>query len=887
MNKSKFIRGIIGVTTSAAAVFSAFSPLAPISAAAEDNAETTVSVNTEDLPDKLMNGSFEWPKVETFVGDLNNASNTYTDTTNSSHNIQTGDGQEISFTNGMPWLVTTVDLFEDAVKKEDAENTSQQNGQFYWKTTAHDQRIELETDNVGVGDANTGMTKFWGQDCGDNWGAREGNQFAELVAEERASLYQNIKTEPGSVLTWSLDHRGRKTSNGTGVDTMALFIGPAQKGSINKTSSGTDSQDLFIAMVEQLYPNYAEEQSGNTPIERTFYAKPITDASSDIVVSQSRTNVCTDEWKCWIITDNNTNWVTRSGSYTVPDGQTATTFAFTPLTATNNWSDTYNQGNCLDNIRFSKQYPLIVTAMDGVTGTINGGGISNVTAEHTQEYAGSAEANSSVKIQIAPVHKTYKFVGAIVNGTYIKPEDEKYFTPNGDGSYILNLTMDESKNVHLMCSAVGEVHYDANGGTLPADMDSIYLFTKDDQTYTISNPPVYPGSIFVHWEVYASDGKTSYNATVGEKHTVTYDSTNHTFTITDEDNVTQNFTIPNNADKYAIVLRAVYDHTVEVQACTRHIGYENDCGDSSGGTVTVTKGGTEDSGGSKVTIKSGESFTATAVPNEGYAVESWWFSYEETPGGGEWTELEQIPNAGDKESYTATFRGDRNVKIHVHFTEIPTSPYLAAVAQDDAAKEALTNAGITNIGTVAQPGSGSVYDNGADGGNKYGNTIATGFFVTRDFGTDATKLSGVWTINVPVEGTFIKVHDADIDANGSPDPTIYPHLVGREAIITDDNVATGSGSIYSAKPQSGENNNKQYRFYTESNTTVSGGGSAVFGIVIDDLYAPGAIAGFRQYDTKPDDVKGELTAGNSVNADKKDPYNQSELDALYDNANNE
>lgn len=59
MNKSKFIRSLIGVTTAAAAVFSAVSPLAPVSAFAEgtENTENTDAVS--NLPDRLMNGSFE------------------------------------------------------------------------------------------------------------------------------------------------------------------------------------------------------------------------------------------------------------------------------------------------------------------------------------------------------------------------------------------------------------------------------------------------------------------------------------------------------------------------------------------------------------------------------------------------------------------------------------------------------------------------------------------------------------------------------------------------------------------------------------------------------------------------------------------------------------
>lgn len=900
MNKLKFIRSLIGVTTAAAAVFSAVSPLAPVSAFAEgtENTENTDAVS--NLPDRLMNGSFEWPKVETFVdNDLGNGEpNNYIDTSGKSHNIGKENGDTISFTNNNPWLVTTVDLFEDAVKKEDAAQGAEQHGQFYWKTTAHEQRVELLTDNASM------IRNFWNQYDPNSVSAPEasdGNQFAELVAEERASLYQNIRTEPGSVLTWSLDHRGRVTqdNNGisnNGVDTMALFIGPAQEGDITKTDDGLDSQDLFIAMVEQLYPDYGETQPGNQLIERTFYSKPITDESPEIQVSVTPTAECTDEWKCWIITDNSEKWNTRSGTYTVPADQTATTFAFTPLTGATQSSDTYNRGNCLDNIQFSKQYPLIVTAMDGVSGTISGGGITNSpVASYENEYTGSADADDTVTIGIT-LTDNRQFIGATINGEFMgvdkdSPEEAVecgYFTKDENGNYTLNLTMDKAKNVHLICGTVGEVRYDPNGGTLPDDFpatNGVYAFTYSTDPLTVIQEPTPPtGSTFLRWEVYASDGKTSLGGQVGINHTVTYNGQTDTFTIKEPKSEAQEFEIAGNADEYAIVLRAVYSHTLSVQSCTRHIGYEVIHNDSSGGTVTVTNDtDSSSSSGDSITVDQGDRFTVTATANEGYRLESWWYSY--TNDNNTWTMPIQINDAAvDNGTYTSTFRGSRNVMIHAQFVEISTAPYLAAVAQDETAETILREAGITNVGTVAQQSGSSVYNNDGAGGSKYGNTIATGFFVERDFGSTAEKLSGVWTITVPVVGTFIKVPDGEIE-NGNPDNEKYPHLSETNLVILDKNVTTGSGSIYKAERTSSDgvtaNPTKQYRFYAESNTTVSGGGSAVFGVIIDNLYAPSAFAGFRQFDSKDDaKISNELTDENSVNADKKTHYDQSKLDNL-------
>jgi gliding motility-associated-like protein/uncharacterized repeat protein (TIGR01451 family) len=71
-----------------------------------------------------------------------------------------------------------------------------------WLTTATDGQIEFWSDNF------QGVPAF------------DGNQFAELNANQSSALYQNLCLTPGTVMNWSLRHRGR-----AGTDVMRLRIG--------------------------------------------------------------------------------------------------------------------------------------------------------------------------------------------------------------------------------------------------------------------------------------------------------------------------------------------------------------------------------------------------------------------------------------------------------------------------------------------------------------------------------------------------------------------------------------------------------------------------------------------------------------------------------------
>ena len=86
-----------------------------------------------------------------------------------------------------------------------------------WYTTATDNKIEIW------------KSGFQGKN------AQDGNYIAEINANQRASLYQVICAEPGSVLDWSIWHRGRR-----GVDVANVKIGVSLNSATIKETMSTD-----------------------------------------------------------------------------------------------------------------------------------------------------------------------------------------------------------------------------------------------------------------------------------------------------------------------------------------------------------------------------------------------------------------------------------------------------------------------------------------------------------------------------------------------------------------------------------------------------------------------------------------------------------------------
>lgn len=83
-----------------------------------------------------------------------------------------------------------------------------------WSTTATDRLIEFGV-NIGTSSAP--------QLSGNDKSIPDGNQFAELNADETSTLYQNVSTVGGHIYEWGLSHRGRM-----GKDTMPSSSDPSR-----------------------------------------------------------------------------------------------------------------------------------------------------------------------------------------------------------------------------------------------------------------------------------------------------------------------------------------------------------------------------------------------------------------------------------------------------------------------------------------------------------------------------------------------------------------------------------------------------------------------------------------------------------------------------------
>lgn len=177
---------------------------------------------------------------------------------------------------------------------------------LYWKTTAKGAYFSPDSENDYYIEIADGSSDYYGDTQNNpkqvyNIGsASHGDQFAELNCEEPGALYQDVLTEPGTVLHWGLEHAGR-----WGTDTMAVIISDTKSLSAdwNPAGSGFD-------------PNNKDVQA--------------------------------------VLADEQAKWTYHYGDYTVPAGQYVTRFYFVAVaTANGNLSN----GNLLDNISFGKDLP--------------------------------------------------------------------------------------------------------------------------------------------------------------------------------------------------------------------------------------------------------------------------------------------------------------------------------------------------------------------------------------------------------------------------------------------------------------------------------------------------------------------------------------------------
>lgn len=351
-----------------------------------------------------------------------------------------------------------------------------------WNTTAEENKVELFNA--------TSMAHMSSSDSSKNY-IPDGSYAAELNADEPGSLYQVVNTMPSSAYLWGLDHRGR-----SGVDTMALVIGPNQEVRPSKNSGSTNSEttssttkknygkDQFMQMVEWAksqakitLPDYSKSISGKGIQNITVYSKPFglngSFKSNDELspFSLVPTDEHTQEWHIWIMTSGNSDWSSYGSNdeenginiygninssdmeklkqyfYRVPAGQTESMFAFVPIDTAYQHQNPGKTtlGNLLDNVNFEVFNSFTASSTNHGSGSLtdaDNGHANEQDITHTNPISVYTKDNSTQNL-VAQIKKEdigkVTFAGIYLTTQNAKGESVTVFKP------LKNCEIDESK----------------------------------------------------------------------------------------------------------------------------------------------------------------------------------------------------------------------------------------------------------------------------------------------------------------------------------------------------------------------------------------------------------------------------------------------------------
>jgi hypothetical protein len=228
--------------------------------------------------------------------------------------------------------------------------------QGYWNTTHYGTKIlETNTANAYIGN-------------GSN------SRVAELSAVNESSIYQEVATVPGKIYEWSLDHAAKNNSLTTSYkdvpDVMAVLIGPAINAESdymdmsvtdywNKTSASASVGASSITTQGGSYNYGANVYTHFNAIVRQVLSKSeITAATYNADKGATFNDIDRTystvyggmTYYVFISADlRDSNFVHRTGSYTVPAGQGTTVFGFISVSSPAGGAS----GNILDNITFA------------------------------------------------------------------------------------------------------------------------------------------------------------------------------------------------------------------------------------------------------------------------------------------------------------------------------------------------------------------------------------------------------------------------------------------------------------------------------------------------------------------------------------------------------
>ncbi len=511
-----------------------------------------------------------------------------------------------------------------------------------WSTTATDHLIEF-----GVNTQANSAPQLSGNDKS----IPDGNQFAELNADEVSTLYQNVSTVGGHIYEWGLSHRGR-----AGTDTMALIIGPHQDNAPAKPDK--TGQDQFMRLTDWVKRN-AKTLGVTVPTDGcsqriTVYSKKfdenggfLNNTGNESPFSTAPSNLYTETWSVWIIATGYQSWGSYGThspaynplqgigggigcSYTVPARQTETTFAFCSYSSSGSGGLTV--GNLLDNITFSLYHNVTFTTTAGGEGTVSAeiqGATKTVSFSDKNAISVPVRNNRKMTITApATAASGATFVGAYITRHSTDGSSTEFVDKSDTNRWTLNETTDTytytgtvtaPTDVVLVFVRSPAVTYDANGGDKyvhtpdaqePTDVVSFAAgtgpYTSHAATATANRQT---GWVFDGWLLARAGNEERVLPAV---HTVSY--ANGTFTFKDEIGQTR---AEIEADGVALLAQWKWQQTFQTQLQQGDTVTDTDaCG-------TITK---DDSDASVKTYNAatGEKVTVTANAKPDYAFLGWY-----------------------------------------------------------------------------------------------------------------------------------------------------------------------------------------------------------------------------------------------------------------------
>lgn len=654
-----------------------------------------------------------------------------------------------------------------------------------WQTTATDHEIEFGSSAVGR------PPHF---ERGDSKSA-DGDQFAELNANEESTLYQYATTVGGNVYEWGLSHRGR-----SGIDQMALIIGPKQD--IDPAKPSKNGKDQFMRMTDWVRQHASE--MGVTVYNNTGCTQKITVYSKkfaanggfqndieDSAFSASPSDVYTEKWNVWIIGTNNNAWgnygtkspayaagnLAYSCRYAVPDGQTETVFAFCSYSAAGG----NTCGNLIDNIHFSLYQTITASA------TAGGSGFIGVPTGNVSEYypIGSSMSKrvvangSTIKVKaVEPENGDVQFVGAYVtrqtqNG--LKKEFIPATSPSWDivdRTYTYEHPVEEPADIVLVFVKKPMVIYEANGGDQYTHGDngtnavSFAPKVSGDGSTTARGPyeskaatTTKDGWKFDGWLLARSE------TLLPAEHTVTYDKATDTLTFTD------NGSERGSAEGGATLI-AQWKWRQRFVTASREKNADGTVSDdfrvnAGCGTVSVS-GGVCASGNSAITdyfASDNELVTATATANAGYEFMGW---YQQVDGN-----KYELVSSKPTHSYNVSREGVQTIYARFAPTHTVTYRWASVDAGKCPPEEQL------NANKISRPKDGTV----VDGGTYYiSKDLKIGKTIDGTVKKDGRTVPGKWV--------FTGWHDGEEDGSSGNDVDIV--IQETELIkVTGDRTLTG------------------------------------------------------------------------------------------------